>query len=270
VRLIDTLHLGREHVIGAWLVDGVLVDPGPASTVDTVLEALGDERPRALALTHIHLDHAGAAGTLVRRWPDVEVWVHEVGAPHLADPERLLRSAARLYGDDMDRLWGETLPVPRENLRVLGSDERLGDFRALATPGHASHHVTYVHEPTGTAFTGDVAGVRIGAGPVMAPTPPPDVDLDAWERSLRLIEGLRPTAVAPTHFGIHHDVGAQIAGVRAYLAEWGPRARELDSDAWIARWREEVASIGESGANQQAMPADQQWAGLDRYWRTRG
>src|SRR3954453_2940606 len=136
VRLIDTLHQGHEHVIGAWLVDGVLVDPGPATTVDTVLEALDGERPRALALTHIHLDHAGAAGTLVRRWPDLEVWVHEVGAPHVVDPEKLLRSAARLYGDDMDRLWGETLPVPRDRLRILGASDRLGDFRSAYTPGH--------------------------------------------------------------------------------------------------------------------------------------
>jgi glyoxylase-like metal-dependent hydrolase (beta-lactamase superfamily II) len=185
----------------------------------------------------------------------------------MADPEKLLRSAARLYGDDMDRLWGDTLPVPRENLRVLGEEDDLGGFHSLYTPGHASHHVTYFHEPSRTAFTGDVAGVRIGGGPVMAPTPPPDVDLEAWERSLQAIERLRPAALAPTHFGIHSDVGAQLAALRAYLDEWGPRARELDCDAWIAEWREKVASTGESVANQQAMPADQQWAGLDRYWR---
>jgi glyoxylase-like metal-dependent hydrolase (beta-lactamase superfamily II) len=270
VRLIDTRHMGHEHVIGAWLVDGVLVDPGPASTVDAVLAALGDERPRALALTHIHLDHAGGAGTLVRRWPDLEVWVHERGAAHMVEPERLLRSAARLYGDDMDRLWGDTLPVPRENLRVIGDEGDLGrGLHALYTPGHASHHVTYFHEPSGTAFTGDVAGVRIGDGPVMAPTPPPDVDLEAWESSLRAIEQRRPSALAPTHFGRHTDVAGQLAGVRAYLDEWAPRARELGCDEWIAEWRTKVASRGESVANQQAMPADQQWAGLDRYWRTR-
>jgi glyoxylase-like metal-dependent hydrolase (beta-lactamase superfamily II) len=270
LRLIDTLHLGHEHVIGAWLVDGVLVDPGPASTVETVVEALGDERPRALALTHIHLDHAGAAGTHVRRWPDLEVWVHERGAPHMADPEKLLSSAARLYGDDMDRLWGETLPVPRENLRVLGDEDDLGDgMHAFYTPGHASHHVTYFHEPTRTAFTGDVAGVRIGDGPVMAPTPPPDVDLEAWESSLQAIAARKPSAVVATHFGRHEDVGAQFDALRAYLDEWAPKARELDRDAWIAAWREQVAARGETVANEQAMPADQQWAGLDRYWSRR-
>jgi glyoxylase-like metal-dependent hydrolase (beta-lactamase superfamily II) len=270
LRLIDTLHMGHEHVIGTWLVDGVLVDPGPASTVDTVLAALDGERPRALALTHIHLDHAGAAGTLVRRWPDLEVWVHERGAPHMADPSKLLSSAARLYGDEMDLLWGETLPVPRGNLRVLGDEDDLGaGMQSFYTPGHASHHVTFFHEPSGTAFAGDVAGVRIGAGPVMAPTPPPDVDLDAWESSLQAIAARRPSAVVATHFGRHEDVGTQLDGVRAYLDEWAPKARELDCDTWIAEWRDQLASRGETVANEQAMPASQQWAGLDRYWRKR-
>src|SRR3954469_9910420 len=270
VRLIDTLHQGHEHVIGAWLVDGVLVDPGPATTVDTVLEALDGERPRAMAITHIHLDHAGGAGTLVRRWPDLEVCVHERGAPHRAEPAKLLASPARLYGDDMDALWGETLPVPRENLRVLGDSDDLGDgMHAFHTPGHASHHVTFSHEPSRTAFAGDVAGVRIGDGPVMAPTPPPDVDLEAWESSLQAIAQRRPSSVVTTHFGRHEDVTVQLDGVRAYLDEWAPRAREIGCDARISAWLEQVASRGEKVANEQAMPAEQQWAGLDRYWRKR-
>jgi glyoxylase-like metal-dependent hydrolase (beta-lactamase superfamily II) len=269
VRLIDVRHLGREHVIGAWLVGDVLIDPGPASTVDTLLEALGDERPRAIAATHIHLDHAGAAGTLARRWPGVEVWVHERGAPHLADPGRLLRSAARLYGDDMDRLWGETLPVPRESLRVLGDSDRLGDFTSAYTPGHASHHVSYLHEPTGTVFCGDTAGVRIGRGRVWAPTPPPDVDLEAWEGSLQRLEAWRPSALAPTHFGRYEDVGEHLAGLREYLAEWGPKARDLDEGAWIDAWHAMVEGEGEPSAVEQAMPVDQQYAGLRRYWDTR-
>jgi glyoxylase-like metal-dependent hydrolase (beta-lactamase superfamily II) len=267
VRLIDVLHLGREHVIGSWLVDGVLIDPGPASTVDTLLEALGDERPRVLAVTHIHLDHAGASGTLVRRWPDLEVWVHERGAPHLADPEKLLRSAARLYGDDMDRLWGQTLPVPRDRLRVLGDSDRLdAGFRSAYTPGHASHHVSFLHEPSGMAFTGDAGGVRIGDGPPMAPTPPPDIDLDAFRSSLDLIESWDPEAIAPTHFGRHDDVRAQLDGVREYLDVWAPRAREMERDAWIAEWRKGFAAASEVPAIEQAMPPEQQWMGLDRYW----
>src|SRR6476620_3217167 len=116
MRVIDVMHLGRPHVIGCWEVDGALVDPGPESSISTVLEALGEERPRAVLLTHIHLDHAAATGALVRRWPDLEVYVHERGAPHLIDPSKLLASAERLYGDKLGYLWGEILPVPEANV----------------------------------------------------------------------------------------------------------------------------------------------------------
>ena len=116
MRLIDVEHLGRPRVIGCWQAGDVLVDPGPESSVRRVIDALDGEAPRALLLTHIHLDHAGAAGTLCRRWPDLEVYVHERGAPHLADPSRLLASAAQLYGDRMERLWGEVAPVPDADL----------------------------------------------------------------------------------------------------------------------------------------------------------
>src|SRR5205807_194237 len=158
--------LGRPHVIGAWVVGDVIIDPGPASCLDTLLAGLGDERPRALLLTHIHLDHAGASGSLVQRWPDLEVYVHQRGARHMASPDRLIDSARRLYGDDMDRLWGEVLPVPEANLRVLHGDESLfdGEFEVAYTPGHASHHVSYLHD--GTAFVGDVGGVRIAGSPL--------------------------------------------------------------------------------------------------------
>ena len=191
-REIDVMHLGRDRVICAHELDGLIVDPGPTSCLDTLLEALGEQEPRALGeqeprallLTHIHLDHAGAAGTLVRRWPDLEVWVHERGAPHMADPSKLLASAARLYGDEMDVLWGETLPVPRERLRVLGDSGEIGGLRYAYTPGHASHHVSFLHEGSGTAFTGDVAGVRIGDGPVGAPTPRNSVHSGASTRPL--------------------------------------------------------------------------------------
>src|SRR5207248_9681553 len=141
----------------------------PTSCLERLLPALERRPPRALALTHIHLDHAGAAGSIVRRLPDTEVWVHERGAPHLIDPARLLESAARLYGDDMGRLWGEVLAVPRERLRLLRGGEVVGPFQVAYTPGHASHHVSYLHEPTGCAFTGDVTGVRIADGSVLAP-----------------------------------------------------------------------------------------------------
>src|SRR5918998_3259652 len=206
MRAIDTRHMGNEKVICAWEVDGVLIDPGPQSTEATLLEALAGEVPRALLLTHIHFDHAGAAGALVRRWPDLPVYVHERGAPHLADPAKLVASAARLYGgeDGLARLWGEVVPVPEANLRVLTGGETgvEGAFRVEYTPGHASHHVCYLHEDSGWAFVGDMAGVRVPPGPfTLAPTPPPDIDVEAWERSLETIAGWEPERLRLTHFG---------------------------------------------------------------------
>src|SRR3954447_25454689 len=146
VRVIDVMHLGRPHVIGCWEVDGALVDPGPESSLQTVIDAIGEEQPRAVLLTHIHLDHAAATGAMVRRWPQLEVHVHERGAPHLIDPSKLLASAGRLYGDQMEYLWGEFLAVPEENVRVLSGGESVHGMRVAYTPGHASHHVCYLHE----------------------------------------------------------------------------------------------------------------------------
>ena len=135
--LIDVCHLGRDRVIGAYDVDGAIVDPGPTSSAG----ALDGLEPRALMLTHIHLDHAGAAGVLCREHPDLVVYVHERGAPHLVDPTKLLGSASRLYGDRMDELWGEVAPVPEERIRPLSGGETVEGFRVAYTPGHASHHV---------------------------------------------------------------------------------------------------------------------------------
>src|ERR671923_2912711 len=154
MRDIDVRHLGVPLVICCHELDDVIVDPGPESTLDTLLAELGDWRPRTILLTHIHLDHAGAAGALAQRWPDVEVWVHERGAPHLVDPSRLVASATRLYGDEFERLWGEVVPIPEGNLRVLSGGETIGPWHVEYTPGHASHHLSYLHEPTGTAFVG--------------------------------------------------------------------------------------------------------------------
>jgi glyoxylase-like metal-dependent hydrolase (beta-lactamase superfamily II) len=269
-RLVDLLHLGRPRVIGAWLVDDVVVDPGPGSCLDRLLPILEQHPPRALALTHIHLDHAGASGSLARRFPDLEVWVHERGAPHLIDPGRLLESAARLYGADMERLWGEVLPVPAERIRVLSGGESLGPFRVSYTPGHASHHVSYLHEPSGRVFTGDVTGVRIGEGCVLAPTPPPDIDLEAWRASLDAIERLRPRSLAVTHFGAYDDVASHLAELRAQLEEAEALAGELDEDAFAASIRARVArSAGAhtAAAYEQAMPPEQSHHGLARYLR---
>ncbi len=273
MRVIDVRHLGRERVIGCWQVGDVLVDPGPASCLPTLLEALGDERPRALLLTHIHLDHAGATGSLVKRWPELEIYVHEVGAPHLIDPERLLRSARRLYGEDMDRLWGEFLAVPESQLRVLTGGERLsfgtGSFEVAYTPGHASHHVSYLHD--GVAFVGDVGGVRITPrGPAIPPTPPPDIDIPAWHGSIELIEGWEPRRLAMTHFGASDDVRAQLNEVSDRLDEWAALAHEEDLDQFISDVRAQIAERAEPGteaAYEQAAPAGQLYAGLERYWQ---
>src|SRR6186997_2777880 len=189
VRPIDVMHLGKPHVICCWEVDGWLIDPGPQSCEETLLAAIGSEPPKGLLLTHIHFDHAGVSGALVRRWPDLPVYVHERGAPHLVDPSRLMASAGRLYGGDegLRALWGEMVPLPEENLRVLqgGETDVEGAFRVEYTPGHASHHVCYFHAPSGWAFVGDMAGARIPPHAfTVAPTPPPDIDVAAWERSI--------------------------------------------------------------------------------------
>jgi glyoxylase-like metal-dependent hydrolase (beta-lactamase superfamily II) len=267
--LIDLLHLGRERVIGSWLVGDVLIDPGPSVCVPELLRALAGREPRVLALTHIHLDHGGAAGTLARRFPAAEVWVHERGARHLVDPEKLLASATRLYGERMDELWGEVLPVPAERLRVLGGGEQIGPWRVSYTPGHASHHVSYLHESSGDAFVGDVAGVRIGSGPVLAPTPPPDIDLAAWERSLADIERWRPRRLVPTHFGVYEDVAAHVAALRRELARAQEAATALDEAAFTTALRAQIeassADAAVAASYAQALPPDQSYAGLVRW-----
>jgi glyoxylase-like metal-dependent hydrolase (beta-lactamase superfamily II) len=274
MRAIDVMHLGRPHVIACWQVGEALVDPGPESSLQTLLEALGGERPRALLLTHIHLDHAAATGALVRRWPDLEVYVHERGAPHLVDPSRLLASAERLYGEQMQRLWGEIVPVPEANVTALGGGESVLGMRVACTPGHASHHVCYLHEESGTAFVGDVAAVSIpGVELVVPPTPPPDIDVEAWEESIAIVEAWRPQRLALTHFGQIDEPAPHLAEVRERLREEARLARELDEDAYERRHRERVAAAAasEEAAAEliQCVPPQYQWRGLDRYWRKR-
>jgi glyoxylase-like metal-dependent hydrolase (beta-lactamase superfamily II) len=271
VRLIDLRHVGRERVIGCWQVGDVLVDPGPTSCLPTLLEALGGERPRALLLTHIHLDHAGASGSLARRWPDLEVYVHQQGARHMVDPTRLVQSARRLYGDDMDRLWGEMLPVPEQNLKVLRGGERLlgGRFEVAYTPGHAWHHVSYLHE--GTAFVGDVGGVRITpSSPTIPPTPPPDIDVEAWHESLATVAAWEPERLAMTHFGSSEDVAQQIAELGSRLDRWAEWVRTEDLETFVAGIQAEIDPDAESelaATYRQAAPPTQLYAGLERYWR---
>ncbi len=277
MRVIDVEHLGRPHVIGCWEVDGLLVDPGPESSLPTLLAALGEERPRAVLLTHIHLDHAAATGALVRRWPDLEVYVHERGAPHVVDPSRLLASAERLYGDKLEYLWGKILPVPEANVRTLAGGEAVLGMRVAYTPGHASHHVCYLHEETGTAFCGDVAACRIPPSKlVIPPTPPPDIDLELWEQSLDVLAGWSPQRLALTHFGaVEDDVPGHIEAIRARLRQEAELARRLPEDDYEADLQRRIrAQLAAEGHGEeiveellQAVPTAYQWGGLDRYWR---
>jgi glyoxylase-like metal-dependent hydrolase (beta-lactamase superfamily II) len=274
VRVIDVEHLGRPHVIGCWEVDGALVDPGPESSLPTLLEKLGEERPRALLLTHIHLDHAAATGALVERWPDLEVFVHERGAPHLIDPSKLLASAERLYGDQMEHLWGRILPVPEANVRSLAGGETVLGMRVAYTPGHASHHVCYLHEETGTAFVGDVAAVRIPPTDlVLPPTPPPDIDIELWEKSIGIVEGWEPERLALTHFGLVEEPAEHLEAVRTRLRQEAEVARELSKPDYEqdlkCRIEAEIDDPEVLGELLQAVPLSYQWGGLDRYWRKR-
>ena len=255
MRVIDVKHLGRPHVIGCWEVDGALVDPGPQSSMGTLLEALGDEQPRALLLTHIHLDHAAATGALVRRWPELEVYVHERGAPHLIDPSRLLASAERLYGEAMERLWGEIVPVPEANVRPLAGGEDVLGMRVAYTPGHASHHVCYLHEASGTAFVGDVAAVRIPpAELIVPPTPPPDIDIETWIDSIAIVESWRPERLALTHFGQVDEPTVHLETVRERLHEEAALARELSEAEYERHHRDRIAASTDPETADRADP----------------
>lgn len=273
MRVIDVMHLGRPHVIGCWQVDEMLVDPGPQSSMETLLEAIGEQRPRALLLTHIHLDHAAATGALVRRWPEIEVFVHERGAAHLVDPSRLLASAERLYGDRMECLWGEIVPLPEENVKSLAGGEVVHGMRVAYTPGHASHHVCYFHEDSGTAFVGDVAAVRIPPSHlVVPPTPPPDIDIETWIESIEIVESWQPERLALTHFGAVEEPGPHLEEVRKRLREEAQLAKDLSAEAYEERHRARVAegTDPETAAELiQCVPPEYQWRGLNRYWEKR-
>lgn len=278
MRAIDVMHLGRPHVIACWEVEGCLVDPGPESSLETVLAALGDERPRAILLTHIHLDHAAATGALVARWPDLEVYVHERGAPHLIDPSRLLASAERLYGDRLEYLWGRIVPVPQANVRVLSGGETMLGMRVAYTPGHASHHVCYLHEESGTAFVGDVAACRIPPSElVMPPTPPPDIDVELWLASIDTVASWAPQRLALTHFGAVEEPPEHLEIVRERLREEADLAKRMDGEQYRTDLERRVrAQLAEEGHGAetveellQAVPTSYQWPGLDRYWRKR-
>ena len=269
---LDLRHLGHERVIASYLLDTAdgpaLQDCGPTTCVPELKARLAErglelDDVRHLLLSHIHLDHAGAAGVLVREHPGLQVHVSEIGAPHLVDPSRLERSARRLYGDDFDRLWGELAPVPSENVHVVG-DETLG-LATFPTPGHASHHVCYL-DRDGTLYAGDAAGVRIRPSEfVLPPTPPPDVDLAAWERTLDELLAREPERLALIHFGVFEDVERHLEELRRRLPEWAERVRDGASEEQFAA-AAEADLAADRDAYEQAMPFWQSYAGLKRYW----
>jgi glyoxylase-like metal-dependent hydrolase (beta-lactamase superfamily II) len=291
--LIDLLHMGRPESVAACLIetaDGpIVVDPGPSSTLPRLRAGLAERGYEvgdlsALLLTHIHLDHAGASGTIARENPRVRVHVHEIGAPHLADPSKLLSSATRLYGDKMQELWGEVAPVPADQLVVLKGGEHLSlgarGFDVAYTPGHAWHHVSYFEPESGTAFVGDTAGLMTPRLPCVLPvTPPPDFDLEAWLDSMHRIRQWRPREIVLTHYGPSLDPEQHLEELRSGLLAWAEYARDsllltgtdegrirwfiAELTGWIVgRVAAERAAKFLDGAGPEAC-----WHGLARYWR---
>ena len=296
VSYLDLRFRGVPRIIATAVLHGpggvALIDPGPSSTLPVLrreLEQAGISMSdvRTLVLTHIHLDHAGATGSLVHQHPGLRVYVHEKGAPHMVDPEKLLASATRLYGDAMDTLWGEVRPVPASAITALKGGERISaggrDLEVAYTPGHASHHVSYFSADSGLAFVGDTAGVRLNPGGFnLPPTPPPDIDLEIWRDSLARIGRWGADTLFVTHFGPHQSAAAHLSDV-ADRIEWvsGLAKASLmhdgtdeDREAWFAdEIRRELvrrASDADANAYEIAGRFDLNWRGLARYWRKRG
>jgi glyoxylase-like metal-dependent hydrolase (beta-lactamase superfamily II) len=293
---IDLKFLGRPEIIATAILHGTagaaLIDPGPSTTLPTLTTELSRkgirfDDVRQILLTHIHLDHAGGAGSIAAKHPHIQVTVHARGAPHLADPSKLLSSAGRLYGQDMDRLWGEVAPIPQERLQIVIGGETLTvagrEIKVEYTPGHASHHVSYFDTASRVAFVGDTAGIRRGSGAyVMPPTPPPDIDIEAWHDSEKKILAWDPDTLFLTHFGPYQGAWQHMQGLFENLAEWSRVARRLLADAALTdedrqqRFVDEAfldlrRRLGEADAENytKAGGLNYSWQGLARYWRKR-
>lgn len=273
---IDLLHLGSERAIGCYLLetdDGpALFDCGPATCLDALKQGLAARGLalrdlRHLLLSHIHLDHAGAAGSLVREHPGLQVHVSEIGARHVVDPSRLEASARRLYGEAFDVLWGELAPVPAANVHVVG--ERVLGFDCFAAPGHASHHVCYL-DAGGTLWAGDATGVRIEPGSYVLPVcPPPDLDVEAWNRTIDEIERRTPQRLALIHFGVFEDVAAHLGRLREELARYAEiGSRDVGVDEFVAEAQAGIPSE-ERDLYEHVAPLAQCYLGMRRYWDTR-
>ena len=272
---MDLHHQGEERVIGLYLVetpDGLaLNDCGPSTGIPALKERLAERGLhltdlRHLLLSHVHLDHAGAAGTLVREHPGLQVHVSEIGAPHLVDPSRLEQSARRIYGDEFDTLWGELAPVPQENVHVVGA-EVLG-LACFPSPGHASHHVCYL-DRDGTLYAGDAAGVRLMPDSHIFPVaPPPDIDLEAWERTMDEIERRSPERLALTHFGVVEQPEEHLSRLRRQLRLWAQRVRQgMTEEEFIEAARADLEDeVPDAPYYERAAPLWQSYQGLKRYW----
>jgi glyoxylase-like metal-dependent hydrolase (beta-lactamase superfamily II) len=273
------LHHGEPGIIGSYLLeteDGpALFDCGPTTCIPFLKAGLAERgldlsEVRHLLLSHIHLDHAGAAGVLVRQHPWLQVHVSEVGAPHLVDPTKLEASARRLYGAAFDDLWGELAPVPAQNVHVVG--DRVVGLACFATPGHAWHHVSFL-DAGGTLYAGDAAGVRIAGGQfVMPPCPPPELDLEAWESTIDEIERRAPGRLALIHFGAYDDVEAHLSALRETLGRWSRLVEDgMDEATFVAVARHDVSQTDPELADEydRAAPYWHHYRGLERYWRKR-
>lgn len=288
--LIDTGYAGTPEAVGVYLLLGDrpgLIETGPAATADAVIDGiraagLDPDDIEVIAVTHVHLDHAGGAGTLAQRMPNAQVYVHPRGAPHLIDPSRLLSSAGRLYGADLERLFGQTLPVPASRVHVLNDQNPIvaGSRRltAMDTPGHARHHHVYWDAASGDLFTGDVAGVALPRSRyVRAPTPPPELDVPAWQESLRLVRSLHPKRLLLTHFGPHgwdQDLLDQLEerllqGVETVREDMAAGLTDvaITDRLWQAARRDIEArdGAGASARFEVIMPVRQSVLGLMRY-----
>jgi len=276
---IDVHHLGLERCVGTYLLETeeglALFDTGPSVSLDGLRAGLAEHGVGLddldhLLLSHIHLDHAGAAGAIVREQPRIRVHVSEIGAPHLIDPTKLEASARRLYGDSFDTLWGELTPVPAANVEIVG--ERVLGLECFPTPGHARHHVSYL-DAEGTLYSGDAAGVRLAPSRfVLPPLPPPDVDLEAWELTIQAAEQRAPARLACVHFGMFEDVEDHLARLRETLHRWSEWVGHgMDEETFSTAVRADVAASDPDDVDHYltVVPAWHGYRGLERYWRKR-
>jgi glyoxylase-like metal-dependent hydrolase (beta-lactamase superfamily II) len=236
IETIDLDFMDTKQVIASFLLLGddgasaAIVETGPTTCLDRLRAGLKDrgvspDDVRQVFLTHIHLDHAGASGHLSELLPNATFYVHEVGYPHLVDPSKLVKSATRIYGESMDELWGEARPVPEDRIVILKEGDETksagGVLVAHDTPGHAYHHLAYLEPASGALFAGDVAGIRLpGQSYVRPPTPPPEIDVEAWVGSINHIRRIDPASLWPTHFGSYEDVHRHLGELEQRLQDW--------------------------------------------------